>query len=156
MDHNSTPSTSSSSPVPTPTPSPMPTAGDAHRPLPAFLTVEEAAEILRIGRTTAYALTREWRRTRGKSGLAVVSVGHKLRVPLRHLEKLAGGDLTAARTADPAPEPGEPPTRIAERPARRPQPSPAPTQPPTEDGRPARRRPRPADAGQASLFGEAS
>lgn len=153
MDHNSTPSTSSSPPIPTPLPGPA--VGEVRGPLPAFLTVEEAAEILRIGRTTAYALTREWRRTRGKSGLAVVKVGHKLRVPLRHLEKLAGGDLTAAPAGAPSPEPGEPPTRIAKRSARRPQPNPAPTHPSTET-RPTRRRPRPADAGQASLFGEAS
>lgn len=154
MDNHSTPSTSSSSPVPTP--SPGPAVGEVRRPLPAFLTVEEAAEILRIGRTTAYALTREWRRTRGKSGLAVVKVGHKLRVPLRHLEKLAGGNLTAAQAAVPSQEPGEPSARIAERSTRRPQPTPAPTQPPAEGVRPTRRCPRPADAGQASLFGEAS
>jgi excisionase family DNA binding protein len=152
MDHNSTPSTRSASPVPTPSPSTKTPAGAARGPLSAFLTVEEAAEILRIGRTTAYALTREWRRTRGKSGLPVVKVGHKLRVPRRHLEKMAGGDLTAA----PGREPGEPPARIAERSARRPKPTPAPTQPSAEDTRPTGTRRRTADAGQASLFGEAS
>ncbi len=154
MDSDSTPSTSSSLPVPTP--SPKTTAGVPRGQLPAFLTVEEAAEILRIGRTTAYALTREWRRTRGKSGLPVVTVGHKLRVPVRRLEKMAGGKLAAAGTAFLGPEPGEPPIRIAEGSAGRPQPTPAPTQTPTEEARPNRRRPRSADAGQASLFGEAS
>jgi len=33
--------------------------------LPDLLTVEEAARILRIGRTKAYAMAREWRRTGG-------------------------------------------------------------------------------------------
>lgn len=149
---NSTPSTHPSATEPPPSPGTR--DGEARSSLPAFLTVEEAAQILRIGRTTAYALTREWRRTRGKSGLPVVKVGHKLRVPRRHLEKLAGGDLTAAGAAAPGRETEEPPTRIAERSARRPQPAPA--QPPAQDARPTRRRPRPADAGQASLFGDAS
>jgi hypothetical protein len=41
----------------------------------ALLTVMEAASILRIGRTTAYALAREFLRTNGASGLPVVRVG---------------------------------------------------------------------------------
>ncbi len=52
-------------------------------PLPALLTVEEAARLLRIGRTKAYALTREWRDTGGKTGLPVVDFGSVLRVPRR-------------------------------------------------------------------------
>ncbi len=38
---------------------------------PQTLTVEEAARVLRIGRTAAYALAREWRATNGASGLPV-------------------------------------------------------------------------------------
>jgi excisionase family DNA binding protein len=48
---------------------------------PQTLTVEEAARILRIGRTAAYALAREWRATNGRSGLPVLELGRTLRVP---------------------------------------------------------------------------
>jgi hypothetical protein len=63
--------------------------------LPAFLTVEEAASLLRIGRTKAYAMAKEWRRTGGKSGLPVRDLGDILRVPLKALEEMAGGELDA-------------------------------------------------------------
>ena len=63
---------------------------------PALYTVEEAAKLLRIGRTKAYALTQEWRATGGASGLPVVDFGHVLRVPRAALEKLLGVDLTTA------------------------------------------------------------
>jgi hypothetical protein len=39
--------------------------------LPEFLTVEEAAAVLRIGRTSAYLLAQRWRLTGGRSGLPV-------------------------------------------------------------------------------------
>lgn len=56
--------------------------------LPEFLTVEEAASLLRIGRTSAYALAREWRESRGQRGLPVVELGRQLRVPRAALEEL--------------------------------------------------------------------
>ena len=59
-----------------------------------LLTVEEAGELLRIGRTKAYAMAREWRETDGRSGLPVIDLGHVLRVPRRALEDLIGVDLT--------------------------------------------------------------
>ena len=79
--------------------------------LPDLLTVEEAAALLRIGRTKAYALTREWRDTNGRCGLPVVDLGSVLRVPRRALEQMAGGPLDAAalrpkprrKSADPVP-----------------------------------------------------
>lgn len=55
---------------------------------PEFLTVEEAAAILRIGRTSAYALAREWRETGGRRGLPVIELGRQLRVPRAALEEL--------------------------------------------------------------------
>lgn len=64
--------------------------------LPDLLTVEEAALLLRIGRTKAYALTREWRATDGRAGLPVVDFGHVLRVPRHALERLIGGPLTGS------------------------------------------------------------
>lgn len=49
--------------------------------LPAFITVEEAAKVLRIGRSKAYELTVEWERSGGRSGLACIRLGHQKRVP---------------------------------------------------------------------------
>jgi excisionase family DNA binding protein len=75
---------------------------------PALYTVEEAAKLLRIGRTKAYALTQEWRATGGESGLPVVVFGHVLRVPRAALEKLLGVDLDGSSRAA-----SEPPAGIA-------------------------------------------
>jgi excisionase family DNA binding protein len=77
---------------------------------PDFLTVEEAARVLRIGRTAAYALARTWRETDGREGLPVVPVGRLLRVPRAALEEMAGGPITAVaalieRLPKPASEP---------------------------------------------------
>lgn len=82
--------------------------------LPDFLTVVEAARLLRIGRTSAYVLAQRWLSTDGREGLPVVRVGRQLRVPRRALEGLAGGELTAAEhlPAAPAVEAPEPSTRL--------------------------------------------
>lgn len=107
-------------------------------PLPDFLTVEEAAAILRIGRTVAYALTRQWRATNGEAGIPVVSFGRQLRVPRAALEAIAGGPLSSpTSTSSNSAEPGDPPVRHLDeaRSRRVAQPTPA--------------------AGQPSLFGEA-
>jgi len=69
--------------------------------IPVLLTVEEAGELLRIGRTKAYALTREWRETNGQSGLPVVELGKVLRVPRSALERLIGSDLSTIRIQEP-------------------------------------------------------
>ena len=57
---------------------------------PDFLTLEETAEILRIGRNQAYELARVWRATGGQRGLPVVEFGRLLRVPKASLLRLAG------------------------------------------------------------------
>ena len=50
--------------------------------LPDFLTIEEAAKVLRIGRGQAYELARVWRATGGAEGLPNVEFGAKTkRVP---------------------------------------------------------------------------
>lgn len=53
-----------------------------------MLTVEEAARFMRIGRTKAYAMAREWRDSGGRSGLPTVDLGHVLRVPRWRLEQM--------------------------------------------------------------------
>ncbi|MCU1450391.1 MAG: hypothetical protein JWP02_2561 [Acidimicrobiales bacterium] len=75
--------------------------------LPPLLTVEEAAKVLRIGRTKAYAMANEWRATNGRSGLPVVDFGHVLRVPRCQLEAIVGGplvDVELPERVDPPPE----------------------------------------------------
>jgi excisionase family DNA binding protein len=57
--------------------------------LPGFLTVEEAAAVLRIGRTCAYQLAQPWRATGGESGLPVLQFGRQLRVPRSALIRMA-------------------------------------------------------------------
>jgi len=57
--------------------------------VPQFLTVEEAAAVLRIGRTSAYELARRWLATSGREGLPVIRLGRTLRVPQAALERIA-------------------------------------------------------------------
>jgi excisionase family DNA binding protein len=57
---------------------------------PDFLTMEEAAAILRIGRNQVYELARLWRATGGERGVPVVEFGRLLRVPKAALMSLAG------------------------------------------------------------------
>ena len=56
--------------------------------LPAVLTVEEAAAVLRIGRGAAYELARRFRDSGGRDGLPVVCFGRSLRVPRAALLRL--------------------------------------------------------------------
>lgn len=63
--------------------------------IPNFLTVEEAAQVLRIGRSAAYKQARRFLVTQGSEGLPVVRLGRSLRVPRVRLEALAGGPLTS-------------------------------------------------------------
>ena len=59
------------------------------------LTVEEAADVLRISRNSAYALARQWRTTGGREGLPVIELGRNLRVPRARLERLLAGGETS-------------------------------------------------------------
>jgi excisionase family DNA binding protein len=54
---------------------------------PELLTVEEAAEYLRISRALGYQLARQYRITGGSAGLPVVQLGRCLRVPRRELAR---------------------------------------------------------------------
>lgn len=49
--------------------------------LPELLTVEEAARILRIGRSLAYQLARDYEASGGLVGLPVIRLGTCMRVP---------------------------------------------------------------------------
>ncbi len=69
--------------------------------LPAVLTIEEAAAVLRIGRSAAYELARQWRASNGATGLPVLELGRSLRVPRHALLRLI--DLDAARVPDEIP-----------------------------------------------------
>lgn len=61
---------------------------------PDFLSVREAAAVLRIGKTSAYELAQQFVHTGGESGLKVVRVGRQLRVPRTALEEMLGGSIT--------------------------------------------------------------
>jgi hypothetical protein len=50
--------------------------------LPPVLTVEEAADVLRIGRASAYLLAHRFEASGGREGLPVLRFGRSLRVPL--------------------------------------------------------------------------
>ena len=58
-------------------------------PAAPVLTVEEAGRVLRIGRSLAYQLAREYDATGGVSGLPVIRLGGCLRVPRLALLELA-------------------------------------------------------------------
>lgn len=63
--------------------------------LPLMLTVEEAAKVLRVGRTTAYKLAEEWRITGGRSGLPAVKLGRRLLVRRIDLADIVGWEPPA-------------------------------------------------------------
>ena len=113
--------------------------------LPAFLTVEEAARVLRIGRTKAYAMVNEHRVTGGKSGMPARDLGGVLRVPLAWIKEMAGGELDPAvvRAALSKPKLATVPDPVIDLtdPAPAPQPQPRPT-----------RRSRTHSTAQSALF----
>jgi excisionase family DNA binding protein len=63
-------------------------------PPPDFLTVDEAARIVRVGRTTAYDMARLYEATSGAAGLPVIRLGKQLRVPRCRLEDWLGGPIS--------------------------------------------------------------
>lgn len=63
--------------------------------LPDFLTVDETANVLRIGRTSAYANVRRWEATGGSTGIPCVRIGRSVRVPKWAIERLLAGPILA-------------------------------------------------------------
>jgi excisionase family DNA binding protein len=61
----------------------------------AFLRVEEAAQVLRISRTSAYELARRWLESGGRDGLPAVRLGRSIRIPAAALDRLANPDIPA-------------------------------------------------------------
>ena len=61
---------------------------------PVVLTVEEAARLLRIGRSAAYEQARRFIATGDAEGLPVVRLGRRLRVPRQALTRLLGVSTT--------------------------------------------------------------
>lgn len=60
------------------------------------LTIEEAADVLRISRSAAYALARRWRETGGHEGIPCLQLGRTLRVPTDALHNLLAHPPTAS------------------------------------------------------------
>jgi excisionase family DNA binding protein len=69
---------------------------------PDLLTVEEAARVLRIGRTNAYELVRRYLATDGAEGVPARRIGRLLRVPRHALEAVVGGPITWPIPDEPA------------------------------------------------------
>lgn len=61
--------------------------------LPPFMTVEQAAEVLQLGRSKAYELTVEFEASAGRSGLPFVRLGRQKRVPRSAIARLMEVDL---------------------------------------------------------------
>ena len=58
-------------------------------PMLTLLTVDEAASVLRIGRSLSYQLAAEYEASGGMSGMPVIRIGGCLRVPHWALLELA-------------------------------------------------------------------
>jgi len=82
-----------------------PTASVSSAP-PDFLTLDEAAAVLRVGRSTAYREANAFERSGGRTGIPVVRYGKQFRVPRCRLEEQLGGPITWPLTTEPGtPEP---------------------------------------------------
>jgi hypothetical protein len=71
--------------------------------LPVVLTIEEAADVLRISKWAAYEQARMWRESGGRAGLPVVTFGRCLRVPRWALERILRLEPVDGDSGDPDP-----------------------------------------------------
>ena len=72
---------------------------------PDFLTLDEAAAVLRVGRSTAYREANAFERSGGRTGIPVIRYGKQFRVPRHRLEDQLGGTVTWPPPAPIAVEP---------------------------------------------------
>lgn len=61
--------------------------------LPPFMTVEQAGKVLQLGRSKTYALTVDFERTAGRSGLPFVRFGNQKRIPRDELVRYVEAQL---------------------------------------------------------------
>jgi excisionase family DNA binding protein len=61
---------------------------------PDLLTVSQAAIVMQVGRTTAYALVSQFVESDGAEGIPAVVIGGQYRVPRTRLEELTGGPIS--------------------------------------------------------------
>jgi hypothetical protein len=61
---------------------------------PDFLTLDEAAAVLRVGRSTAYREANAFETSGGTTGIPVIRYGKQFRVPRCRLEEQLGGPIT--------------------------------------------------------------
>lgn len=61
--------------------------------LPLFMTIEQAADALQLGRSKTYELTVEWECSGGASGLPFVRFGSQKRIPRAALVQLIESTL---------------------------------------------------------------
>ncbi|MDQ6696079.1 MAG: helix-turn-helix domain-containing protein [Actinomycetota bacterium] len=66
--------------------------------VPDLLTVDEAARVLRIGRSAAYELAGRFLASGGSDGIPAVRVGRLLRIPRAALEQLMGTPISDVPT----------------------------------------------------------
>ncbi len=62
--------------------------------VPPFMTIEQAAKVLQLGRSKTYELSVEWERSGGTSGLPFVWFGHQKRIPRAVLHRFVDATLT--------------------------------------------------------------
>jgi excisionase family DNA binding protein len=85
---------------------------------PLLYTVEDAASLLRIGRTLAYELVQRFESSEGREGLPAVRVGHLWRVPREVVLQILLGSRTVGTAGDLAPARGREPRASRARDAR--------------------------------------
>lgn len=61
--------------------------------VPPFMTIEQAAKVLQLGRSKTYELSVEWERSGGASGLPFVRIGHQKRIPRAVLQRFVDATL---------------------------------------------------------------
>jgi len=67
---------------------------DSGRQAPDFLTVDQTADVLQIGRSTTYELVGRFVRSAGTDGIPAILVGGQYRIPRARLEEYAGRSIT--------------------------------------------------------------